>query len=113
MPPNELSTNIETYTLERERCAEFSVCENDFRTNFFDLEDTVAKGFLKASLALDEWWATQAVAVLNANVGVNEVTGGKGDVAGTTTYVLPAYWDANLLAYLNKVLKIKINNANI
>ena len=79
------------------------LCENDFSTNFFDMEDVIAKGFLKASLALDEWWAGRAVASLNANVGVNEVTTGKGTVAGTTTYVIPAYWDANLFGYFARV----------
>jgi hypothetical protein len=100
---NELSTNIETYYLNRERCAEFTVCEDDFRDNFFDIEDVVAKGFLKASLALDQWWAAQAVAVLNANVGTNEMTLGKGTVSGTTTYIIPAYWDANLMGYFSSV----------
>ncbi|MBW1674113.1 MAG: hypothetical protein JRJ45_10805 [Deltaproteobacteria bacterium] len=99
----ELSTNVEEYYLNREQCAEFSVCENDFRDNFFDMEDVIAKGFLKASLALDEWWAGQVVAVLNANVGVNEITTGKGAVAGTTTYVLPAYWNADLFGYFARV----------
>jgi len=102
---SELSTNIETYYLNRERCAEFSVCENDFRDNFFDVDETIAKGFLKASLALDEWWASQVVAVLNANVGVNEVADGKGSVSGTSTYVLPAYWNAELMAYFARVAK--------
>lgn len=97
---SELSTNVEEYYLNREQCAEFSVCENDFRDNFFDLEDVVAKGFLAASLSLDQYWAAQAVAVLNANVGVNALgTSGKGVVSGTTTYIIPAYWDANLFGY--------------
>jgi hypothetical protein len=100
---NELSTNSEEKYLSREQCAEFSVCENDFRQNLFDVEEVIAKGYLKASLALDEWWAAQVVAVLNANVGANEVATGKGVVSGTTTYILPAYWDANLFGYFARV----------
>ena len=103
---SELSTNVEDYYLSRERCAEFTVGEDDFRQNFFDAEEVIAKGLLKASRALDEWWATQAVAVLNANVGVNAVTTGKGSVSGTTTYILPAYWDANLFGYFARVAKV-------
>lgn len=99
----ELSTNIEEYYLNREQCVEFVVHENDFRNNFFDYTDVVAKGFLKASLELDEWWAGQSVAVLNANLGVNESDGGKGSVSGTTTYVDPAYWNADLMGYFNRV----------
>jgi len=102
----ELSTNVEEYYLNRERCAEFKVGEDVFRTNFFDFEDIVAKGLLKASLSLDEWWAGQAVAVLNANLGVNESDHGKGDVAGTTTYVQPAYWNADLMGYFARVAKM-------
>jgi len=96
----ELSTNVDEKYLNRSQCAEFTVCENDFRDNFFNIEDVIAKGFLKASLSLDQWWAAQVVAVLNANVGVNELgTSGKGTVSGTTTYINPAYWDANLFGY--------------
>ena len=103
---NELSTNIEEYYLNRERCAEFSVCENDFRDNFFNIEDVIAKGLMKASLALDEWWAAQVVAVLNANVGTNAVTTGKGAVSGTTTYINPAYWNADLFGYFARVATV-------
>jgi len=103
---SELSTNIEEYYLNRERCAEFSVCENDLIDNVFDYEEVVAKGLLKASLALDEWWAAQAVAVLNANVGANEVSDGKGVVSGTSTYVLPAYWNADLMSYFARVARV-------
>jgi len=99
----ELSTNVEEYYLNREQCAEFKVGEDAFRTNFFDFEDVVAKGLLKASLALDEYWAAQAVAVLNANVGVNESDGGKGTVSGTSTYVGAPYWNADLMGYFNRV----------
>jgi hypothetical protein len=100
---NELSTNVEEYYLNREQCAEFTVHEDDFRDNLFDYEEVVAKGFLKASLALDEYWAGQAVAVINANLGVNESDGGKGSVSGTTTYVNTPYWNADLMGYFNRV----------
>jgi len=102
----ELSTNVDEKYLNREQCAEFTVCENDFRDNFFDMDDVVAKGFLKASLALDEYWAAQSVVALNAAVGVNESDGGKGTVSGTSTYVLPAYWNADLMGYFARVSKM-------
>jgi hypothetical protein len=43
------------------------------------------------------------VAAINAAKGVNEVTDGKGVPVGTDTYVLPAYWDADLMAYFARV----------
>jgi len=99
----ELSTNIEEYYLNREQCAEIKIGENAFRTNVFDPEEVIAKGLLAASKELDEYWAGQAVTVLNASLGVNESDDGKGDVSGTTTYVLPAYWNADLMGYLHRV----------
>ena len=38
----ELSTNVEDKSLSQTQCAEFTVCENDFRDNFFDMEDVIA-----------------------------------------------------------------------
>lgn len=99
----ELSTNIEEYTLETCREAAFKVEEGVFRSNLFDAEEVIAKGFLAAAKALDEFWAATLVAFLNANDGVNAVTTGKGVVSGNTTYILPAYWDAGLMAYFARV----------
>lgn len=99
----ELSTNIENYELETCREAEFKVEEGIFKTNMFDAEEVIAKGFLAAAKALDEFWAATLVAFLNTNKGVNIVTDGKGNVSGTDTYVLPAFWDAGLMAYFARV----------
>ena len=107
----ELSTNVEEYYLNRERCSTIKIGEDAFRTNLVNYEDVLAKGLLKASLALDEWWAGQTVAVLNANLGVNESDGGKGNVAGTTTYVLPAYWNADIMGYFARVAKLNRFNS--
>lgn len=102
-PTTELSTNIEEYELTSERQVGFTVNEHDFVDNTYDREEIVAKGLLMSSRILDEWWAAQIVAAINASKGVNEVTAGKGAVSGTDTYIIPAYWNADLVAYFNRV----------
>jgi len=99
----ELSTNVEEKTLTTCRQSPFKVEEGIFRSNMFDAEEVIAKGFLMAMKELDEFWAATLVAFLNANLGVNAVTNGKGVVSGTGTYVLPAFWDAGLMSYFARV----------
>jgi len=99
----ELSTNIKTVELETCRESSFKVEDGIFHTNLFDAQEVIAKGFLAASKALDEFWAATLVAFLNTNKGVNIVTDGKGNVSGTDTYILPAFWDAGLMAYFARV----------
>lgn len=104
---NELSTNMDEKYLSQCREVVFSVNEKDFVDNVHDFEEAIAKGFLTGSKVLDEWWAARAVVALNAAKGVNEVgDGSKGDVSGTDTYVLPAYWDADLMAYFYLCAKV-------
>ena len=43
----DLSTNIEEYYLNREQCAEFTVCENDFRENFLCLSEFLSAAGVK------------------------------------------------------------------
>jgi hypothetical protein len=102
----ELSTNVEEKTLATCREAHFKVEEGVFRSNLFDAEEVIAKGFLAAMKELDEFWAATLVAFLNANLGVNAVTNGKGVVNGTGTYILPAFWDAGLMSYFNRASKV-------
>lgn len=99
----ELSTNIKQIELETCRESSFKVEEGIFHKNLFDAQEVMAKGFLAAAKALDEFWANTLVAFLNTNKGVNVVTDGKGNVSGTDTYILPAFWDAGLMAYFARV----------
>lgn len=102
-PSTELSTNIQEAELTSERQTGFTVREYPMVTNTYDMEEIVAKGLLSASKILDEWWAAQAVAAVNSYKGVNEVTVGKGAVSGTDTYIIPAYWNSDLIAYFTRV----------
>lgn len=103
MGGEELSTNMEEYSLDICREVPFYVNDNDFRNNLFDPEEVIAKGFISADKELSEYLAGLAVAWLNANKGTNAVTVGKGQVSGTDTYVSAHLWDAGLMAYLVRV----------
>lgn len=100
---HETSTNKDTHTLTYEGWVPFSVDEYDFCDNEFDYKEAIAKAMLKADVELINNFAAYAVSVINANLGWNVYTGGKGVVAGAATYILPAYWDSALVAYFNKV----------
>ena len=58
---------------------------------------------LKADKELTESFAAYAVAQLEAFKGTNALTTGKGNVVGTETYILPAYWTSAIVAYFNRV----------
>ena len=99
-----LSTNAQSYSLEFCQEVKFTVDEYDYVDNESDAMLAVAKGMLTADVKLVEAYAQYAVAVLTANRGVNQMgTGSKGVVVGSDTYILPAYWDAKLMAYFMRV----------
>jgi len=98
------STNTEEHYLDIEQVVNFSANEYDFVTNDFDLEESIAKQKLTADKLLSEYFAQLMVARLNAYGGVNTLdTTSKGVVAGALTYIEPAYWTAELIAYLERV----------
>jgi len=104
---NELSTNAQTYSLDFCKEVQFGVSELSMLDNEFDWAELIAKGMLKADKELVEAFAVYSVSVLNANKGINQMgTGGKGVVSGSDTYILPAYWDAKLMAYFMRVAQL-------
>ena len=101
---NTVSTNTDTYALSYNKAVPFYVTETDFDDNYFDPEEAIAKAFLHADVSMLEAWAAYAVARLNIFKGVNTTDPeGKGDITGTDTYILPAYWNASLMAYFARV----------
>ena len=100
---NELSTNVETYDLDIQKVAGFTVDEKKFYDNEAMIEENLAKGFLRADKVLSEYLAQVGVGRLNTFLGVNTLTGGKGTVNGNLTEINSAYWSADLMAYLNRV----------
>lgn len=102
---NEPEAACETYALDICRKVGFTVDEKTFRTIAPTMEEAVAKSFLRKMKLLDEYLAEQAVVVINANVGANQYTGGKGTVAGFSTTIPAQYWNASLFSYLALVAK--------
>lgn len=103
----ELSTNTQLYSLDWTKQASFCVDEFNYLDNEFDASSAAAKGFLKADKELVEAYARYCTTVIEANKGVNAMgTGSKGVVSGADTYVLPAYWDAKLVAYFVRVAQL-------
>ncbi len=100
---DEVSTNMQELELDLCREASFYVNDGVFRTNFHDAEEATAKGLVAADKAISEYLAVQAVNWLNTAKGVNAVTVGKGTVVANDTYILPAYWNASLMAYFARV----------
>lgn len=100
---NESSTNLQEYDVTWSKVVQMSFDEENFIDNEFDVQEHIAKGFLKAEKELAEEFAQYCVAQIDAFCGTNEFTGGKGDVVATDTYIEAAYWNAALVAYFNRV----------
>jgi len=95
------STNAQEYDLTFCEEVNFSMDERDFIDNEFDMN--VAKAFLMADKRLTDAYALYAVAFLEASLGCNMLTTGKGTVVGTNTSIPAAYWTPSLAAYFNRV----------
>lgn len=103
----ELEAACDTHTLDYCQKIGFTVREKAFRTSMFSKEEVIARAMLKKMKALDEALNARAITIVNSNVGVNAYTGGKGTVAGFTTTIPAAYWNASLFSYF--VLAMKKN----
>lgn len=100
---DELESENKIYALGYAKTTGFSVTEEVHRTNMLGMTDVIAKGFLMRMKDMDELIAQTLIAKIEAFKGTNQVTGGKGTVVGTETYIDPTNWDANLFAYLIRV----------
>lgn len=102
----ELSTNTQTYELLKCQEVPFTVNREDFQTNDFGYEEAVAKGLLTADKLLSEYVVQQYLTFLFASMGVNQMpafTGDIGTVAGNTTTIPTADFDAAAVPYIIKV----------
>ena len=77
------STNAQTYSLSFCKEVGFSMNEQDFIDNEFEIN--IAKALLKADKELTEAYAAYCVAQVEAFKGTNALTSGKGTVAGTAS----------------------------
>lgn len=99
--PTEGSTNVKEMSLTQCDQTGFTVDEATFLNNDFGAAEAIAKGLLRGDAILVESIAQYLPAVLNANDGVNvQGTRSYGTVAGTTTQIAAANWNANIIPYL-------------
>lgn len=77
----------------------YSITENKFRGSTADIQMMIAKGWLTAKKKLDEEIAKSVIAKINGFVGVNEYGGAPGQVSGTDTFIPPANWGPEIMAY--------------
>jgi hypothetical protein len=103
-------TTCQDYTLNICREVDFSVDEKTYRALAPTFEEAVAASLLSKMTTLDNYLASLAVTALDAGKGVNAYTGGKGTVAGFSTTIPAAYWNASLFGYLS--LTAKVNKFN-
>lgn len=102
----EAGVDSKEYALTIKKKYGFSIKEDTFRTNEYNMEDVVARCFLDADKALSEAIAVSAVARVDSFKGVNQAAAGIGTVVGSETEVHSADWTSRLFAYLTKVSKL-------
>lgn len=100
----EAETKCKEYALDIKKMVKFSVKENLGRTNEIGREEALAVEFMARFKELDEMVAQTAVTKLNAFAGVNQFTGGIGEVDGITTYIKASYWSGDLYGYFAQVV---------
>ncbi len=94
------------YELECLQETTFKVPERLYRDKNIEMIEAVAKNLILHMNAMDEYVTQYILAQLVAAAGTNAFTGGVGDVAGTTTYIAPQYWDDGIWGYLNQVVRM-------
>lgn len=92
-----------TYALNINFRSGFTIDEKKFRTIRYSKEEMVAKHMLRKMKAMDEFLTRKAIAVIEANLGVNQHTlSSQGTIVGTDTYIPPSQWDGNLMGYFSQ-----------
>lgn len=108
---NKAQTNCIEYEIDQFKEVAFTISDEDFRKSNYSREEVVAKQFLMADKALSENLAVALVAAVDAFKGTNALTNGIGNVVGTNTFIDPAMWTPEVVAYLIRAGKInKMNN---
>jgi hypothetical protein len=93
------------YEIECLQETSFQVGDRVFRERTIDQSQAIAKKMLLHMKAMDEWVAQYILTGLLGNAGVNQFTGGIGNVVGNTTLIAPAFWDDNIWGYFNRVIR--------
>jgi hypothetical protein len=95
-------------TLCREK--EFSVSDKVFRTSKLSREDVLAKQMAKALQRLDEDVTKTTIAKIDSFAGINQYTGGIGNVVGNETYIDASNLTPEIVGYLSQVAVLNSSN---
>jgi len=91
------------YEILEAKQSKYSITEEKFRGSTADIQMLIAKGWLTALKKLDEEIAKAAIAKVDSFVGVNAYTGAPGQVVGLDTFIPPAHWGPEIMAYFAEV----------
>jgi hypothetical protein len=98
----EAGSDSALYAITVEKEVAFTVSRNVMRTNVHDYQEVIARNFLEAGVALDEYIAQYAVAKLDDWSGTN-VYEGPYNQSGSYTEIPAVSWTPNVLGYLSMV----------
>lgn len=100
----EVSTNTQTYKLEKRIVKGFAVYDYKFRDNEFNAEEAIAKSLLQIDKQISEEFTRHLVTRLDSFAGINQVgTAENRLIDGNVTYIPPEEWTAELMAYFSRV----------
>ena len=85
---------------------EFKVPLRHYRDRTIEMQQSIAFQKLAHMRALDERLTEYIIDGIVTGAGTNLFTGGVGDVALTTTYIAPQYWDLAVFGYFNQVQRM-------
>lgn len=83
----------------------FQTFDRVYRERTIERQESEAFLMLSKMRALDNFVAQTILTGILAGVGVNQFTGGVGDVVGTNTYIAPQYWDDSIWGYFARVAR--------
>lgn len=94
------------YELECLRETSFKVPLKAYRERTVDMQAAIATNMLKHKKALAEWLTRYILTGIVNNAGVNQFTGGIGNVVGNNTFIAALNWDDQIWGYLNQVIRM-------
>lgn len=103
---NEISSDCVEYEMTQFAKRGLTVREYEFEQSNYDYTTVAAFGLMRRMKQLDEAIGLAVLALLETFKGKNKYTGGVGTVSGTTTSIRATAWDANLMGYFYKTMKL-------
>lgn len=102
----EIEDKCKDYALDICFSTKFSIEDIQFRKHEANPEEALVIHMMSALKRMDESLAQRAVAKLNTFLGINQYTGGIGEVNGVNTYIPANYWGPDMYGYFGVVQKI-------